>query len=230
MNKIRLLLKYIAPYKWQAFNSVIFNILSAVFALISYTLAIPFLKIMFNRVEMLQHPGEFQFTVDYLSSASQYFLSLFIDRHGQAGALLIVSVVFVIASLFKNGFIFLANNSMAYIRSYTVRDLRRKMYEKVLKLPLSYFTDARKGDLMTRISNDVQEIEVSVMSSLTMLFRDPVYILIFVIYLFVTSWRLSIYALLLLPVSGWLIGRVSRTLRASSLSQQIGRASCRERV
>ncbi len=220
MNKLRLLLKYIAPYKWQAFNSVIFNILSAVFALISYTLAIPFLKIMFNRVEMLQHPGEFQFTVDYLSSASQYFLSLFIDRHGQAGALLIVSVVFVIASLFKNGFIFLANNSMAYIRSYTVRDLRRKMYEKVLKLPLSYFTDARKGDLMTRISNDVQEIEVSVMSSLTMLFRDPVYILIFVIYLFVTSWRLSIYALLLLPVSGWLIGRVSRTLRASSLSQQ----------
>lgn len=220
MNKIKLLLKYIAPYKWQAFNSVIFNIMSAVFALISYTLAIPFLKIMFNRVEMLQHPGDFHFTIDYLSSASKYYLSLFIDRHGQSGALLIVSVVFIIASLFKNGFIFLANNSMAYLRSYTVRDLRRKMYEKVLKLPLSYFTDARKGDLMTRISNDVQEIEVSVMSSLTMLFRDPMYILIFVIYLFVTSWRLSIYALLLLPVSGWFIGRVSRTLRSSSLSQQ----------
>ena len=220
MSKIKLLLKYIAPYKWQAFNSVIFNILSAVFALISYTLAIPFLKIMFNRVEMLQHPGEFQLTIDYLSSASKYFLSLFIDKHGQTGALLIVSIVFIIASLFKNGFIFLANNSMAYIRSYTVRDLRKKMYDKVLKLPLSYFTDARKGDLMTRISNDVQEIEVSVMSSLTMLFRDPMYILIFVIYLFVSSWRLSVYALLLLPVSGWLIGRVSRTLRSSSLVQQ----------
>jgi subfamily B ATP-binding cassette protein MsbA len=175
---------------------------------------------MFNRVESVQHPGEFQMTIDYISSAFKYFLSLFIDKHGQAGALLIVSIIFIIASLFKNGFIFLANNSMAYIRSFTVRDLRRKMYDKVLKLPLSYFTDARKGDLMTRISNDVQEIEISVMSSLTMLFRDPMYILIFVIYLFISNFRLTIYALVLLPVSGWLIGRVSRTLRSSSLIQQ----------
>ncbi|NLN29712.1 MAG: ABC transporter ATP-binding protein, partial [Bacteroidales bacterium] len=220
MNKVRLLLKYIAPYKWQAFYSVVFNILSAVFALVSYTLAIPFLKILFDRVEMIQHPGDFQLSIEYLSSASRYFLSLFIDRHGQAGALLIVSIVFVIASLLKNGFIFLANNSMAYIRSFTVRDLRKKMYDKVLKLPLSYFSDARKGDLMTRISNDVQEIEISVMSSLTMLFRDPMYILIFVTYLFITSWKLSLYALVLLPVSGWFIGRISRTLRASSLVQQ----------
>ena len=220
MNKIKLLLKYISPYKWQAFYSVLFNILSAVFALVSYTLAIPFLKVMFNRVDVIQHPGEFQMTIDYMTLATKYILSLFIDRHGQAGALLIISIVFVIASLFKNGFIFLANNSMAYLRSYTVRDLRKKMYDKVLKLPLSYFTDARKGDIMTRISNDVQEIEVSVMSSLTMLFRDPMYIIIFVIYLFVSSWQLTIYALLLLPVSGWLIGRVSRTLRSSSLVQQ----------
>jgi len=220
MNKIKLLLKYIAPYKWPAFNSIIFNSLSALFALISYTLAIPFLKIMFNRTDVVQHPGEFQLTFDYISESSKYFLSLFIERYGQAGALMIVCIVFIIASLFKNGFIFLANNSMAYIRSNTVRDLRKKMFDKILKLPLSYFTDARKGDLMTRISNDVQEIEISVMSSLTMLFRDPMYILIFVIYLFVSSFRLSMYALVLLPVSGWLIGRVSRTLRASSLIQQ----------
>jgi len=220
MNKIKLLLKYIEPYKWQAFYSVIFNILSAVFALVSYTLAIPFLKVMFNRVEVIQNPGEFQMTIDYVTSATKYILSLFIERHGQAGALLIISIVFVVASLLKNGFIFLANNSMAYLRSYTVRDLRKKMYDKVLKLPLSYFTDARKGDIMTRISNDVQEIEVSVMSSLTMLFRDPMYIIIFVIYLFVSSWQLTLYALALLPVSGWLIGRVSRTLRSSSLVQQ----------
>jgi subfamily B ATP-binding cassette protein MsbA len=220
MNKIKLLLKYIAPYKWPAFNSIIFNSLSALFALISYTLTIPFLKIMFNRTDIVQYPGEFQLTFDYISDFSKYFLSLFIERYGQAGALLIVCFVFIVASLFKNGFIFLANNSMAYIRSNTVRDLRKKMYDKVLKLPLSYFTDARKGDLMTRISNDVQEIEISVMSSLTMLFRDPMYILIFVIYLFISSFRLTMFALILLPVSGWLIGRVSRTLRASSLIQQ----------
>ncbi len=114
---------------------------------------------------------------------------------------------------------------MAFIRASTVRDLRRKLYHKVLKLPLSFFTDARKGDVMTRISNDVQEIEISVMSSLTMMFRDPMYIIIFVLFLFITSYELTLFALLLLPVSGWLIGRASRTLRSSSLlgQQHLGR-------
>lgn len=225
MNKARLLLKYIAPYKWSAFKNVIYNILSAIFALVSYTLVIPFLKILFDNVEVVQDPGAFQLNLDYLGAFSKYYLSEFIATYGKTGALLLVSLIVVIASLFKNSFIFLANNSMAYIRSCTVRDLRKKMYDKVLRLPLSFFTDARKGDVMTRISNDVQEIEISVMSSLTMLFRDPLYILIFVIYLFVTSVPLTLFALLLLPVSGWLIGRASRTLRSSSLigQQHLGR-------
>ncbi|NMC38481.1 MAG: ABC transporter ATP-binding protein [Bacteroidales bacterium] len=220
MNNLKLLLKYLDPYKWSAFKNIFYNILSALFALFSYTMVIPFLKIMFNRMESVPDPGEFRMNVDYLSAATRYFFSSMIDKHGETGALLIVCLVVVIASLFKNGFIFLANNSMAYIRSCTVRDLRKKMYDKVLRLPLSFFTDARKGDIMTRISNDVQEIEISVVSSLTMLFRDPLYILIFVVYLFVTSTQLTLFALLLLPVSGWLIGRASRTLRSSSLIGQ----------
>jgi subfamily B ATP-binding cassette protein MsbA len=206
--------------------NVIYNILSAVFALVSYTLVIPFLKILFNRFETVPpDPGEFRLTIDYLSSAGTYFLSEFIEKQGETGALMLVCLVVVVASLFKNVFIFLANNSMAYIRACTVRDLRKKMYDKVLKLPLSFFSDARKGDVMTRISNDVQEIEISVMSSLTMLFRDPLYILIFVVYLFVTSFQLTLFALLLLPLSGWLIGRASRTLRSSSFmgQQYLGR-------
>ncbi len=220
MNKIKLLLKYIRPYRRPAFNSVIFNILSALFALVSYTLAIPFLKILFNRVESVPYPGEFQMTFEYASEFSRYYLSMFIEKNGPVGALLLVSLIFIVASILKNGFVFLANNSMAYIRSCTVRDLRKKMYNKVLNLSLSYFTDARKGDLMTRVSNDVQEIEISVMSSLTMIFRDPMYIIIFVVYLFISSYQLTLCALLLLPVSGWLIGRVSRTLRSSSIIQQ----------
>ena len=225
MNNTRLLLKYLAPYKWSAFKNILYNISSAIFALISYTLVIPFLKILFNNVESVPNPGEFQLTLDYLGTFSRYYLSEFINNYGKTGALLLVSLIVIIASLFKNGFIFLANNSMAYIRACTVRDLRKRMYEKVLRLPLSFFTDARKGDVMTRISNDVQEIEISVMASLTMLFRDPLYILIFVVYLFVTSVQLTLFALLLLPVSGWLIGRTSRTLRSSSLigQQNLGR-------
>ena len=225
MTKVRLLLKYLAPYKWSAIKGVIYNVLSALFALFSYTLAVPFLKILFEGIEQVPSPGEFRMSLDYLGELSKFYLSEFIDKNGKEGALLLVSIIVIIASLLKNGFIFLANNSMAYIRANTVRDLRRSMYNKVLRLPLSFFTEARKGDIMTRISNDVQEIEVSIISSLTMIFRDPMYILIFVTYLFIISFQLTLFALLLLPVSGWLIGKTSRTLRSSSLAgqQHLGR-------
>lgn len=220
MNKIKLLLKYISPYKRPAINSVIFNILSALCALVSYTLIIPFLNILFDRVQGVPDPGEFQMSFEYINQFFRYYISIFIEKNGQVGALMLVSIIFIGASLLKNGFAFLGNNSMAFIRASTVRDLRRKLYNKVLSLSLSYFSDARKGDIMTRISNDVQEIEISVMSSLTMIFKDPMYIIIFVIYLFISSYQLTLFALVLLPVSGWLIGRVSRTLRSSSIIQQ----------
>jgi len=220
MKNVRLLLKYIAPYKWSAIKNILYNVLSAIFALFTFTLIKPFLTVLFNRVGAVADPGPLQLNSEYAGTLAKYYLSVFIDKYGQAGALFLAVLVVVIASLFKNGFIFLANNCMALIRSSTVRDLRRKLYNKILRLPLSFFTDARKGDVMTRISNDVQEIEVSVMSSLTMLFRDPITIVVFVVYLFVSSYQLTLFAMALLPVSGWLIGRASRTLRSSSLSGQ----------
>ena len=221
MKNLRVLLRYLAPYKWSAVRNIFYNIMSALFALLSFTLVIPFLNILFNRVETMSHPGNFEMSVVIFSDFSKYYLSDFIDKHGQAGALILVVIVVIVASLFKNGFIFLANNSMAFIRASTVRDLRRNLYHKLLRLPLSFFTEARKGDVMTRISNDVQEIEVSVMASLNIFFKDPMYIIIYVVYLFVSSFELTLFALALLPVSGWLIGRASRTLRSSAfLSQQ----------
>jgi subfamily B ATP-binding cassette protein MsbA len=220
MKNLKVLLKYIAPYKWSAIRNIIYNILSALFALLSYTLAIPFLKILFDRVEQVANPGPFQLSASYLSAFGKYYLSQMITAHGQTGALILVVIVVIIASLFKNGFIFMAFNSMAFLRAVTVRDLRRNLYHKFLKLPLSYFTEARKGDVMTRISNDVQEIEVSVMASLNIFFKDPMYIIIYVVYLFASSFQLTLFALALLPVSGWLIGRVSRTLRSSAFMSQ----------
>jgi ATP-binding cassette, subfamily B, bacterial MsbA len=225
MNNIRLLLKYFAPYKWSAVKNIIYNILSALFALLTFTLVKPFLTVLFSPEAAVPNPGTFQLSSSYIVAFSKYYLAVFIEKNGQSGALMLVVLIVIGASFFKNGFIFLANNCMAFIRSSTVRDLRKKLYHKILRLPLSFFTDARKGDVMTRISNDVQEVEISVMSSLTMMFRDPILILVFVIYLFVTSYELTLLALALLPISGWLIGRASRTLRSSSLvgQQNLGR-------
>ena len=220
MNNIRLLVKYFAPYKWSAIKNILYNILSALFALLTFTLVKPFLTVLFLNSGPVANPGPFRFTSEYIGAYANYYLSIFIEHNGKSGALVIIVLIVIGASFFKNLFIFLANNCMALIRSSTVRDLRKQLYHKILRLPLSYFTDARKGDVMTRISNDVQEVEVSVMSSLTMMFRDPILILVFVIYLFIASYKLTLFALFLLPVSGWLIGRASRTLRSSSLVGQ----------
>lgn len=225
MKSVRILLQYLKPYKWLAVQNMSYNILSAFFALFTYTLIIPFLQILFDRVEASPHPGSFAFSAEYIKNYTNYIFSSSIETYGEASTLMYVVIIFAFASFIKNLFIFLANNCMARMRAGTVRDIRSKVYDKVLRLPLSYFSEARKGDLMTRVSNDVQEIEISVMSSLSMMFRDPFTILIFVIYLFVNSAQLTLFALVMLPVSGWVIARISRSLKSASFvgQQSLGR-------
>lgn len=220
MNTIRILLKYVAPYKLQAVKNVLFNILSAFFALFTYTMVAPFLKLLFEKVTEVPDPGDFVFSLNYIISFVKYHFYSFIGEYGTQRTLLVVCGVVIMASFLKNGFVYLANSNMAYIRAATVRDLRKKIYDKVLRLPLSYFSDARRGDVMTRVSNDVQEIELSVMSSLTVMFRDPINIIIFLGYLLATSLQLTLFALLMMAVSGWLIGKASKTLKSVSFAGQ----------
>lgn len=220
MKSVRILLKYLAPFRWQVFKNILFNILSAFFALFVLTLVGPFLEILFNDTASVQDVSAVKFNLAAIGKLGDIFLVNFINEHGKLNTLLMVCGVVIFTSFFKNAFIFLASNEMAYMRAGTVRNLRAKMYDKILRLPLSYFSDARKGDVMTRISNDVQEIEISVMSSLTIIFKDPLYLLIFIIYLMITSPQLTLLALVLMPVSGWLIGKASRTLKASSFQGQ----------
>ncbi|HDZ41813.1 MAG TPA: ABC transporter ATP-binding protein [Bacteroidetes bacterium] len=225
MKRFRVLLSFIKPYKWFAGQNILFNILAAIFSLFTFSLISPFLKILFGVVPETTHPGVFQFSREWFTDMLNYVISHYIDKIGPGAALIGVCVLVITASLFRNLFVFAANNALAYLRSGTVRDMRKKLYDKVLRLPISYFTESRKGDVMTRISNDVEEIQVSVMGSLLMLLRDPVTIIIFLVFLFIISYKLTLFSLLFMPLSGWIIGKIGRNLRAKSFKgqQQLGK-------
>ena len=227
MKSIRFILNFLKPYKGLAVQNVGFSLLSALFGVFTLALLAPFLNVLFNNVQPAADPGAFVVKtaavsdfITWVKDYGKYLFYSFVQEHGKAQLLLVVCFIVFGASFFKNLFIFLANNCMATLRAYTVRDFRQKLYNKILRLPLSFFTEAHKGDIMTRVSNDVQEIESSVMASLTMLIRDPITIIVLMIYLFATSVRLTTFALVLLPVSGLIIGRLSRQLRAKSFKGQ----------
>jgi ATP-binding cassette, subfamily B, bacterial MsbA len=225
MKSIKTLLSFVAPFKWQVFKNIFYNIISAFFALFVITLLGPFLQILFNDPSTAQASPIPTVNLQSLGKLIDNILMTYVHDHGKVAALLLVCVAVAVASLFKNGFIFLASNAMAYLRAGTVRNLRAKMYDKILKLPLSYLSDARKGDIMTRLSNDVQEIELSVVSSLNIMFKDPLYILVFLVYLFITSFQLTLFALVMMPLAGWIIGETSKTLKSSSFSGQVSLGS-----
>lgn len=220
MKRFFKLLKYLIPYKGKVAQNIIFNVLGAFFTLFSFAMVIPFLKVLFENQAMVTEPAEFKLSMDYFLHTLNYYMSKMMVNRGALGALSLVSVLVVVLSLLKNVFIYLANHVLAPIRAYVMRDMRNDIYEKVLKLPLSYYTETRKGDVMARFSNDVQEVENSVINSLQMLTRDPITIIVYLAFLFSTSLNLTIFVLVLFPLAGILIGRIGRRLRSTSLKGQ----------
>lgn len=220
MRRFLRLLKYLIPYKWYVFQNVIYNILGAFFALFSFAMVVPFLRVLFGNQPADIVPMEFKLSTEYVMNQLYLYMEQIIDQHGDAGALVMVSILVVAFSLLKNGFLFGANYVLAPLRAFIVRDIRNEIFDKVLKLPLSYYTEARKGDVIARISSDVQEIETSIMSSLSMLFRDPLTIVIYMVFLFSISANLTLFVLLVLPLAGYLIGRVARSLRKTTFRGQ----------
>ena len=216
MKKLRRLFVYIKPYWFLAVLNAVFNVLGAVFALFSLTMVIPFLGVLFNIQEPVRVFKPIAFNVESIQHNFNYFLTKQIDEHGPIAALLLVCIVVVLSSFLKNVCIFLANYFMAPIRNGVIRDIRNKLYNKILKLPLSYFSNERKGDIISRISSDVQEVEWSIMSSIEMVFRDPLTILIYFFTLLFMSYELTLFVIVLLPLSGFVIGRIGKTLRKQS--------------
>jgi subfamily B ATP-binding cassette protein MsbA len=220
MRRFKVIVGYIKPYWFFAVLNIIFNILSAFFALFSFVMAIPFLRILFKTQEMVSEAVPFALNMETVQHNFNYFVSSIINRYGEGQALMMVSIVVVILAMLKTGFKFLANYYITPVRVRVVRDIRNRVYGKTLRLPMSYFSESRKGDIMARVGMDVNEIELSVMSSLEMIFRDPITIIVFLISMFVMSFQLTLFALILLPFSGILIGRIGKNLRKQSMKLQ----------
>ncbi|MQY78427.1 MAG: ATP-binding cassette domain-containing protein [Bacteroidetes bacterium] len=220
MKQFIKIVKLLKPYLGYCSLNVLFNVLSAVFALFSFTMVIPFLGILFESQPYVTEPVPFKLSAEGIEQNFSYYITRIIEHYGKANALLFVSILVIFITLFKNGFKYLANYFMTPIRTGAERDLRNNIYDKILRLPLSYYTEAKKGDVISRISVDVKEIELSIMSSLEMLFRDPITIVLFLGSMFILSVHLTLFVLILLPISGLIIGRIGKNLRSTSFRGQ----------
>lgn len=226
MTILSTLRRFVPPYKWYVTLNVMFNVLSTVLSLFSFATLIPVLQLLFGlttaRVTMMPWSGAggMEEMLEVLKNNFYYFLQTQIDMHGGAYVLLLLGLGMVVLTGFKCLSIWLANYFMVPIRTGVLRDLREQLYKKVVSLPIGYFTEERRGDVMSRMTNDVNEVEASIMSTLDMLFKDPIMILIYLVTLFCISWQLTLFVLLLLPVAIFLIGRIGRTLKRASRTGQ----------
>jgi len=212
--------RYIYPYRAYVVLNVMFNLLGVIFSLLSLILIGPFLRVLFGATTTTSAPAALEFTRESIQQNFNYILSQLIEKQGPHSALIVVCIIAIVLFFLKTANIYLANYFMAPIRNGVVRDLRNQIYSKIIELPLSYYSREKKGDIMARLTQDVQEVEWSVMASLEKFFRDPLNILIFLIGMFFMSPALTLIVLLILPVSALLIGTVGRNLRKISSRSQ----------
>ena len=222
MNFIRLIRRFVPPYRGQMLLNIFFNLLSTILSLFSFAAIIPVLRILFGLTAADTGPVDLsavsglQDTIAALRTNMYCLLNEQIALRGASAVLLWLGLFLVVMTGLKCGTAWLANYFMVPIRTGVLRDLRQQLYSKVLSLPMGYFTDARRGDIISRMTNDVNEVEASIMSALDILFKDPVMILVYLITLLVISWQLTLFVLLLMPVAVFLIGRIGRSLKRAS--------------
>ena len=217
---IQILKRFIPPYKARLGKNIFYNILSAVFGSISFVLLAPVLNILFDVTKDVTELMPFELDKEVLMNNFNYYITLLKEYFSAPTTLLIAGGFFVVAALFKTGFSYLAAYEIAYIRNGVVRDIRRKIYQKILSLPLPFFSEERKGDIIARTTGDVQEVENSIMNSLEMFFQNPIIILIYLSAMVFMSWQLTLFVLVLLPIMGTLIGKVGKTLKKRSKEGQ----------
>ena len=221
MKKFYKIFKFIFPYKRKVIGSIISNLLGAFFGLFSIAMLIPFLGILFGNAPLVEtRPEVTSFELSQINDLLNYQISQLILLRGKSAALFFIISLVAITSLFKNAFTYLALWFMAPIRIGVVRDIRNALFKKVLELPLGYYSDEKKGDIISKMTSDVQEIEVSIIRSLEMFFKEPIIIIVYLTFLISVSPQLTLFVMVLLPIAGGLIGRIGKTLRKTSLKGQ----------
>lgn len=221
MKSFAKVLRYIKPYKLFAILSVLSNILSVIFHLLSLLVLIPFLQLLFGKTEPVTEAPDFSWTAGYVSDTISFQMAPHIEANGLMGALYYLCIAVAVLFFAKNLFRYLAKFFLAYIRSGVVRDIRSDVYGKILVLPLSFYSEEKKGDIISRITGDVQEVEWSIMNSLEMLFRDPISIVLSLVFMVSISPELTVFSFILLPISGLIIGRIGKSLKKTSAKLQI---------
>ncbi len=218
----QLLIRFVPPYKKYFIGNIICNILTAFLTLFSFAVIIPILEILFgiNKAEYTFLPiGSASFK-DVVVNDFYYYTTVCISEWGTSATLALLALLLVVMTGLKTGTAYLASYLIIPMRAGVVRDLRNYVYDKVTTLPISFFTSARKGDVMARMSGDVGEIENSIMSSLNMMFNNPVMIIACLVMMIVISWQLTLFVLILLPLAGLVMGRVGKRLKRNSLENQ----------
>ncbi|MFY7706871.1 MAG: ABC transporter ATP-binding protein [Flavobacteriales bacterium] len=213
MKKFREIIALVKPYKASLFSNFLFNILNAIFSLFTFASLIPFLQIILKAGASPEKPSEDSSFINNLWYELSLKLESYIATHGQISALLWMCLGIIVLALLKNLVAYAGVMSIAMIRTAVSRDLRQKLYDKILKLPMAYFSNERKGDLISRMTNDLMEIEFSVIGAIEATFKSPVMIISSLITLFALNWKLTLFALIFLPVSGFLISVIAKSLK-----------------
>ena len=213
---IKIVLPYVKPYKLNAFLNIVLNTLGSLFSLFSLVLLIPFLGILFDSQKLVLEKPDIVLSSNGAVQYFNYYVSKIIITEGHIKALVYVSVFILVMVLLKNVFIYFANFFMAPLRNGIVQDIRNKIFTKVLNLHIGFFSEEKKGDIISRMTSDAQEFEWSAIASIEMLFRDPVLIIIYFVSLVMISPYLTLFIIVLLPVSGLVIGRIGKSLKKSS--------------
>lgn len=223
---LQILRRFVPPYKKYLGLSILFNILSAVLNIFSFAALIPILQILFKvdggiRVNEYMHwNGDWGSIKEVATNNLYYYIQEFIVVHSASTALLVIGIFLAFMTFLKTGAYFLSSATIIPIRTGIVRDIRNQIYQKINSLSLGFFSEERKGDIIARMSGDVQEVENSIMSSLDMLFKNPILILFYFVTLICISWQLTLFTILFVPPFGWFMGVVGKKLKAHSIEAQ----------